>query len=114
MGASHTQRCGPEARAPRMSQYTGWRPARLGTQWARYAPSDAGRRPARPGWPMIRAGGLRAREPDGRHVPSDAGRRPARPGWPMIRAGGLRAQKPDGRVTHPAMRAGGPRTQDGP
>ncbi len=32
----------------------------------------------------------------------------------MIRAGGLRAQKPNGRVTPPAMRAGGPHTQDGP
>ena len=41
MGASHTQRCGPEARTPRMSHNTGWRPAR-------------------PGCPMIRAGGPRS------------------------------------------------------
>jgi len=80
----------------------------------RHTPSDAGRRPARPGCPIIWAGGLRSQKPDGRRTPSDTGWRPARPGCPIIWAGGLRAQETDGRVTHPAMRAGGPRAQDGP
>ena len=85
---------------------------RPGTQWARHVPSDAGRRPAHPGCPMIRAGGPRTQDGPLYGLEVCARRNPMGVTYLAMRAGGPCAREPNGRVTYLAMRAGGPRTRE--
>ncbi len=107
---------------------------------ARRTPSDAGRRPAHPGCPILaqelngrvthpamRAKGLRLqdaplygleacapRNPMGASHTQRCGPAARTPRMSHYTGRGLRAQEPNGGVTHLAMRAGGPRAQDVP